>query len=629
MKSSAENNQIQGSQGEMGDELPSGTQLSNGNYTIQRHLKTGGFGITYLAHDTLGRPVVIKECFPGTLCSRASKQVQLRSRAHSTSVESLVQRFVVEAHSQAKLDHPNVVKVHQVFKENNTAYMAMDYVQGHDLLETIRQPDLTLTPTEVRSSLLKLLDAVAAVHDQNLLHRDISPDNILIDGKRRPILIDFGAAKDEAARIDSVASTLHVVKDGYSPQELYLSGGGNQGPWSDLYALAATYYHVISGSAPPNSQVRLAAMAANTADPCVPLSGRFDAYEPRFLAALDKTMAVLPKERFQSARQWINAINGSEDGNVRIFPVSEVVRQVTPMTRVTRAEAQAARKKIGPIALLGGVGVVALVGLGIFLALPSGDDVQTGTASNVGKALAAGSATVEAEPAVAPEPTPVADPAPPSEPASAEPVAEAVAPPPVVEATAADPGVTEVSALTSNWTVELPFSAGGNEPTRVQQTTGASPDWLVPGLLITAVNGTPVTRINDIPGILRESVSPGDQPTISVTLTTLPEGSTDPVDQTLDLPVMHRIMLRSGAQFLVEWQESAWRTEVFALPDGYSGEVKVGDIVVAHVNSGVRVDRPNALSEALLNDILSKAGSTRLAIEQNGQIWIVSFPLPR
>ncbi|HLQ19739.1 MAG TPA: serine/threonine-protein kinase, partial [Tabrizicola sp.] len=379
------------------DELPAGTKLSNGTYTIVKHLKSGGFGITYLATDTLGRKVVIKECFPSGICKRASQMVKARSRIYVPNVASLIDRFVVEAHSLARLSHPNIVKVHQVFKENETAYMALDYVEGHDLLDVMANSSLALTPAGVRSTLVKLLDAVGTVHETGLLHRDISPDNILIDSKRNPVLIDFGAAREQDRSATSAASTLHVVKDGYSPQELYLSGGGDQGPWSDLYSLAASFYHVVSGEPPANSQARLAALASNTDDPVVPLAGRFDDYDDAFLAAIDKAMSVLPKQRMQSARQWLSAINGGSDDLEASKP--EPSRVVTPMTRVTRLEADAARKKIGPLAILGGVAVVALVVTGVFLAMPdgSGSGSVTKTAA-IGKASAA---TTAAAPAAA------------------------------------------------------------------------------------------------------------------------------------------------------------------------------------------------------------------------------------
>jgi tRNA A-37 threonylcarbamoyl transferase component Bud32 len=608
------------------DELPPGTLLASGAYTILEHLKTGGFGITYLATDTLNRRVVVKECFPGGMCMRASRMVQVRSRTHALQVSSLISKFVVEAQSLAKVSHPNVVKVHQVFKENDTAYMALDYVEGHDLFELMEDSSLALTPAGVRSTLLKLLDAIAAVHEKGLLHRDISPDNILVDSKRNPILIDFGAVREQDRTSDSVASTLHVVKDGYSPQELYIAGGGDQGPWSDLYSLAASFYHVISGEAPANSQARLAALASNTPDPCVPLAGRFEGYDAAFLTAIDKAMSVLPKDRMQSARQWTLALNDAGDSKVHRLPVVEKTRTVTPMTRVTRMEADAARKKIGPAVLIGGVAAIALVSVGVYLAMPSS---KTATVARV-PADAALIASLESQ---------VGKDAP--APAKAAPAATAATEPapvvPEVEATtaAARPATTEtavpadVSALTSNWTIDLPFSASEGEPGLIAWTSGEVPDWVVRGVRVIAVNGTKVERIDEIPGLLRQSVDPGQAPFVTATLLTIPEGGSEPVEKTIDLPVVHRVVLINGAQFIVQWKDGAWRTEVQALPSDYNGEMRVGDIIVGHVTSGTRLDTPDALKNMLEAAIIAGEGSTTLAVQQGGQMWVVRFLLPQ
>jgi hypothetical protein len=613
-----------GDQDQTNDELPPGTKLSNGTYTIVEHLKSGGFGITYLATDTLGRRVVIKECFPSGICARASQAVKARSRIYVANVANLVEKFVAEAHSLAKLTHPNIVKVHQVFKENETAYMALDYVEGHDLHEVMRTSSLALTPAGVRSTLLKLLDAVGAVHEKGLLHRDISPDNILIDSKRQPILIDFGAAREQE-RTESATSTLHVVKDGYSPQELYLSGGGEQGPWSDLYSLAASFYHVITGEAPESSQARLAALASNTDDPCVPLAGRFDEYEPTFLAAIDKAMSVLPKQRMQSARQWLSAITEGEGGKVVQMPI-EPSRIVTPMTRVTRLEAEAARKKIGPIALVGGVAALAIVVTGVFLAMPRGDAAApTAGSAVVGKGSAAKTAAgtelpVETKPAAeAVVATAAAAPAP-------APAAEPVAAPAPDPAPAASADITAVAALTSNWMVDLPFAASADDPTTVSTTRGTVPDWLIPGVKITAVNGTAINSLVEVSAILRETEEAGDAATIKATLTTV--NAVGQSDQTIELPVVHRVILVSGAEFQVRFVDAAWRTEVTRLPDGYSGELRAGDIIVGHVKSGARMTGPNDLKAALEGEIITGARSTTLAVQQDAQMWVVTFPLP-
>ena len=291
--------------------LPAGTKLLNGQYTIERYLSGGGFGITYLARDSLDRVVVIKECFPEALCSRKQRSVMTRSSAQKDEFASLVRMFLREAYNVARLKHPNIVGVHQVFEDNDTAYMALDLIDGQDLLEKLENHASDLTPPVIKRLLRTLLDAISLVHDQDMLHRDISPDNILMDQSGEPVLIDFGAAREEASKKSRAISALLVVKDGYSPQEFYISGG-KQGPFSDLYSLAATFYHLIAGEAPTNSQMRLAELAANRPDPLVPLVGRVEGYDHAFLAAIDKAMSVFPDDRIQTAREWILLIDSDE-----------------------------------------------------------------------------------------------------------------------------------------------------------------------------------------------------------------------------------------------------------------------------------------------------------------------------
>ena len=289
---------------EQSEALPGGTTLLGDQFTIRRPLSNGGFGITYLAQDNyLERSVVIKECFPEVFCRRDGKRVLVRSHSNHEKYRAIVDMFMREARSIAKMRHPNIVGVHRIFEDNETAYLVLDRIDGRDLLDIIKDKNQALTPAQVKATLIKALDAVDLVHQNDLLHRDIAPDNILLDKWGSPVLIDFGAAREEASRETRALSAVLVVKDGYSPQEFYFAGG-KQSACSDLYALGATFYHLITGAAPPNSQTRMAEFASNQKDPCKPLAGRFDEYEPSFLAAIDKAMCILPKDRLQTARQW-------------------------------------------------------------------------------------------------------------------------------------------------------------------------------------------------------------------------------------------------------------------------------------------------------------------------------------
>lgn len=297
--------------------LPDGTRLLNGQYVIERYLSSGGFGITYYARDSLDRRVVIKECFPEAYCSRKNRTVLARSQSYHGEFKSIVEMFVREAHSIAKLNHPNIVGVHQVFQDNETAYMALDLIDGKDLLDIIEASEERPRFEDVNAILLKLLDAISTVHEQDMLHRDISPDNILIDAWDNPVLIDFGAAREEASKKSRALSAVLVVKDGYSPQEFYIAGS-QQTPCSDLYALAATFYHLISGEAPPNSQSRVAAIASHKDDPYRPLADRIKNYPRGFLEAIDTAMNVFPQDRIQNARDWVLRIDERKRNEVAL-----------------------------------------------------------------------------------------------------------------------------------------------------------------------------------------------------------------------------------------------------------------------------------------------------------------------
>jgi len=290
------------------DELKSGTFLLHGQYEIVRHLASGGFGITYLAKDSLDRTIVIKECFPTALCCRVEGRVQTRSRNQQEQFDAIVRHFIREAKRLSKLNHPSIVGVHQVFEENHTAYMALDFINGLELFTILDETPERLTPELIRAILHQVLDAVSFIHSKGILHRDISPDNILLDGNNRPALIDFGAAREHSTDAGRALSALLAVKDGYSPQEFYLVGG-SQKPSSDLYALGATFYHIVTGEAPIDSQQRLANIAAEKPDPCVPLMQMDLPYPDAFLTAIDKAMAVFPEDRFQSADEWLEMID--------------------------------------------------------------------------------------------------------------------------------------------------------------------------------------------------------------------------------------------------------------------------------------------------------------------------------
>jgi len=342
------------------DDLKPGTELLGGHYTIIGFLNSGGFGITYLAKDSLNRTVVIKECFPNALCRRSTSLVRARSRKHQDDFRGFVESFVAEAKSLARLVHPNIVGVHQVFEDNDTAYMAIDFIDGRDLHDILDSTDQAFTPDQTVAMLKKMLSAVEFIHQAGILHRDISPDNILVDKTGNPILIDFGAASEQVMRATRVLTGRRVIKEGYSPQEFYLTGA-EQGPCSDLYSLGATFYHVISGKAPPESQRRLARVAEGEPDPYQPLAGRFAGYPAGFLEAIDKAVRVMPRDRIQSAGDWldwirIGAAGGPLPDNLTGASAPAKSRKVSAAAAVGRNTAAGKRRTA---ALAGGAVLVA------------------------------------------------------------------------------------------------------------------------------------------------------------------------------------------------------------------------------------------------------------------------------
>ena len=307
---------------EFEDELKPGATLLRDQYVIEQFLNNGGFGITYLAKDSLHRRVVIKECFVEAICGRTDSTVQVRSRTQSQNFRTIVELFIAEARNIARLSHPNIVSVHQVFEDNDTAYIAMDYVEGPDLLEIIEGPDF-IEPDVIQMLTIKLLDAIEFIHREGIVHCDIAPDNILLRENNDPVLIDFGAARDTATTDSRYLGAVRTVKDGYSPQEFYVADA-QQYPSSDIYSFAASLYHVITKELPHNAQQRLSAIASGDEDPYVPIKGRVDGFSDEFLGAIDYALNVFPKERFQSASEWRNLIIDSMDPKLLSRPTLAV-----------------------------------------------------------------------------------------------------------------------------------------------------------------------------------------------------------------------------------------------------------------------------------------------------------------
>ena len=354
-----------GTGGRAAKELAAGTTLLHGQYTLMGYLDSGGFGITYRAMDSLGRSVVLKECFPDELCLRAGKDVLVRNPAHARDLASIIGQFVAEARSLAKLRHRGIVEVHQVFMENETAYIAMEHVDGPDLLSLIEDTRRKFRPTEVERIAMKLLKAVGYVHKRGLLHRDISPDNILIERGGQPKLIDFGAVRGHDG---DEGWQLKCVKDGYSPDEFY-DPTRRHGPESDIYSLGATLHHMVTGAAPVDAEMRGRAIAQGQGDPYLPIEGRYRGYTRGFLAAIDRALSFRPEDRHPTARDWAKFI-------AKAAAAAPVVREASrPLYEEKTAEpVEAEADGTPPRDVMPWVGVAAAVA-GVLLSLYGPEDI--------------------------------------------------------------------------------------------------------------------------------------------------------------------------------------------------------------------------------------------------------------
>jgi serine/threonine protein kinase len=238
--------------------LPLGTVLQE-KCILGRVLGQGGFGITYLAWDKiLNIKLANKEYLPQQLAYRtdANTVVKIYKSSLAADFSYGLNKFLQEARTLARFnEHPNIVTVRDYFESNNTAYLVMNYHQGVTLQYYLDSKGGKIQVEQALKIFMPVLDALKEVNAVGILHRDISPDNLLIDKTGRVILIDFGAARQ--AMGDQSRSLSVIMKAGYSPEEQYRSKG-KQGSWTDIYALAATLYRAITGIMPPESLDRLA-----------------------------------------------------------------------------------------------------------------------------------------------------------------------------------------------------------------------------------------------------------------------------------------------------------------------------------------------------------------------------------
>ncbi|MGP9825626.1 protein kinase domain-containing protein [Ectopseudomonas khazarica] len=286
--------------------LPRGTRLHE--FELSEVVGEGGFSIVYAAHDTrLQRPVAIKEYIPSAFASRSTQsRIELRSERHRPAFDTGLHSFIDEARLLARFKHPSLVEVLRFWEGNGTAYMAMPLYEGHTLRHILREHHGQYSEDWLRNMISPILDVLEMLHQHDIYHRDVAPDNIIVRPDGSPVLLDLGSARRVLGSTDN--SPTVIVKPGYTPIEQYAENAATpQGPWTDAYALGALLYLAVTGSAPAASVSRL------MKDTLEPLAGKpLAGYSEDFLRAIDQTLALQPGDRPQSiqALRTLLGING-------------------------------------------------------------------------------------------------------------------------------------------------------------------------------------------------------------------------------------------------------------------------------------------------------------------------------
>ncbi len=318
--------------------LPVGTQLKR--YVIGEKLGQGGFGITYRGFDLkLHIKVAIKEYYPSDLVGRSvgRNTVVLNSREHEELFSYGLKTFLKEARTLAQMKHPHLVRVLNYFEMNGTAYLVMDYLEGEDLATHLkRQPDGRLPWRLAINLILPVLDGLRKVHEAGFMHRDIKPGNLYRTDEGL-VLLDFGSARQVA---DSHTRSLLIFTRGYAPYEQYLAGHLNrQGPWTDVYGMAATLYFMLTAQCPPSALDRKQNDLLQQPDLLKPARHFVPDLPPTLDAALDAALAVEPERRLQSVVEFKQRLEAVlvEDERVVQAPVEPVVQ--APVEPVVQAPA--------------------------------------------------------------------------------------------------------------------------------------------------------------------------------------------------------------------------------------------------------------------------------------------------
>ncbi|MBR3826448.1 MAG: protein kinase [Alistipes sp.] len=347
-------------------ELLTGVTLQQGKYRIVRTLGRGGFGITYLAEQVLAkRMVCIKEFFPKDYYKRDgdSQHISLSSDGFRETMGRFKDKFLKEAQLIAGLDHPNIIRIHDLFEENGTAYYVMEYIDGESLHSLVSRRG-ALSEADAKGYIEQLAAALRHIHAHDIAHLDVKPGNIMVQTKdNRAVLIDFGLSKHYDVGGAQTSSTPVGISHGYAPMEQYQTGGVSTfSPGTDIYSMGATLYFLTVGKTPPTAAIvgedGLGVLPSHLSE-----STR---------TAIERAMQLRRKDRPASVEEFLSLLHGaSEDTSIELQPESEL--RATPSKPADdQPEPQPKRKGWWLWLLL----LLAVVGVVCGIALSVGEDKE-------------------------------------------------------------------------------------------------------------------------------------------------------------------------------------------------------------------------------------------------------------
>ena len=299
-------------------------------YVITGLIGQGGFGVVYVARDTRNnRTVAIKEYLPSAIAGRvAIGHIAPRSADMANAYATGLKGFLREANLLSELAHPALVAVHRAWEQNGTAYMAMAYYPGKTLRDVRLARPAAMTEAHVKVLMLPVFDAVAELHAHRVIHRDISPDNILVMANGATVLLDLGAARQVLGGMTQALTT--ILKPGFAPIEQYVEDGSmEQGRWTDVYGLGAVIYFLATGKPPTPATTRI--VRDNL--PAMSDVARNVEYSPRFSQAITRSLAVRAIDRYKSIGEFREALGWTVSMNTP--PIESTVEKTAALAALS------------------------------------------------------------------------------------------------------------------------------------------------------------------------------------------------------------------------------------------------------------------------------------------------------